>query len=785
MNSQQRLSSWNNIPNRIRKHVESSINDNDEERSHIFPLITFDNEVRDEKDDRPMKRSRLENAFKRRLPFVMAATCETRTNESPLYREVNPKRIGHRKDRSTSFTCQDNSSDHMRGDGPRGGFTVMASKSSHVIVPDGSSCDQLKRHLLLPYEYDEGMNHFIESGDILMHGTVDDAVKSSISMYSIGLTNCNGSNGKRKQSFEHAEKWFRMALTYIEGVKTENILSFKILRCLGFCMYRLYRFNDAYDLFCKARQYISDISLQERNGTTPELVECLQFMASIKNAMAMSLFHSTTENSLIMALELLHDSLHISTGLHSHENADNTKRQLIATSLNNIGRLYYSVQDFTKARNVFSTSLNMKKQLQSDDDKISNNIKVTVYNLAQTCHQLRLFDEAKDHYFEFVHMDIAIYDSKARNNWHTMFHHRDLNIVYSKLGHIYTLQDDFSTARDLYEKALKSARLALSTKVLRNRSEFASILNILGTICYKMKDLPSALRYIQEGFEVETLLVGSTAHPNAIISLMNIAQIHRDMDHFASAFAAYEQVYKIQTKKDQSTTSSIASTLFSMGLMMHRMKVFVVALSYYRQALALQKQLHDAEGSVDVAATLNSIGIVMFHLGEKESAKGYFEQSLAMRRKFLGPYHADIPVTLFNLAMVYLEANNEETASEILKETLRVERTVLGPKCYESMQTLQHLGFSLQVLGELNEALSCFEEALELEQKRYGDNHIRVGKLLNFIGNIHLQRGNITSMMQCYTSASRINSAHKEPLAIAGYNLYCLSKLLPECAGVA
>jgi tetratricopeptide (TPR) repeat protein len=784
MNSQHLPSSFcnNSNNNKIRKYVDIDNKDNDDDKatSNLCPLITFESEIRDDENDRPLKRSK----FQRRLSEVSPTTRETRTPGSlgdgtcidlPNRRQT--------KNRSSSIPCTHDTSDHLRRDGLRGGFTAMGSKCNHVVIPDASSCDQLKRHLLLPYEYDEGMNHFLEWGQIEVHETATDAVKTSISMYNIGLNHCSGNNNNRKQCFEHGEKWFRMALTYMEEVAAETLLSFKIMRCLGFCMYRLYRFDDAYVIFHKALQFVSDFSMYEQNESTPEVVECLQSIASVKNAMAMSLFHSSTEKNLTIALELLHDSLHISSGLHLNETPGVCRRLFIATCLNNIGRVYFNVPDFAKAHKAFSASLNMKKQLNSEDISISYNIKVTVYNLAQACHQLRLLDEAKEYYYEFVQLDKEIHTFGSFKTREALFRQRDLTVVYSKLGHVSSLKDEISTARELYEKALKAARLALNAKVLRNRSELASILNILGTICYKMKDLPAALRYIQEGFEVETLLIGNTSHPNAIISLMNIAQIYRDMDQFAPAFNAYEQVYRVQIKQGQKT--STASTLFSMGLMMHRMKVYGEAISYYRQALALQTQIHGTEGSIDVAATLNSIGIVLFHLGEKESAKGYFEESLAMRRKFLGPYHADIPVTLFNLAMVYLEANNEEMASEILKETLRVERTALGPKCHESIQTLQHLGFSLQVLGELNEALECFEEALEIEQKRYGNNHIRVGKLLNFIGNLHLQRGNIASMMKCYTMASRINLAYKEPLAIAGYNLYCLSKLLPECAGVA
>ena len=58
----------------------------------------------------------------------------------------------------------------------------------------------------------------------------------------------------------------------------------------------------------------------------------------------------------------------------------------------------------------------------------------------------------------------------------------------------------------------------------------------------------------------------------------------------------------------------------------------------------------------------------------------------------------------------------------------------------------------------------------------------------NLVGNIHLQRANVVSMMKCYTEASRIYrdlAQHSENLVIAGYNFYGLAKLHPPSAPMA
>jgi hypothetical protein len=82
--------------------------------------------------------------------------------------------------------------------------------------------------------------------------------------------------------------------------------------------------------------------------------------------------------------------------------------------------------------------------------------------------------------------------------------------------------------------------------------------------------------------------------------------------------------------------------------------------------------------------------------------------------------------------------------------------------------------------------LEYFREALAIERKKNGDVHVAVAKMLNLIGNIHLERAEVNDFMNCYTEASRIYKRQGQPqetlLVTAGYKFYALSKNHPECA---
>jgi tetratricopeptide (TPR) repeat protein len=90
--------------------------------------------------------------------------------------------------------------------------------------------------------------------------------------------------------------------------------------------------------------------------------------------------------------------------------------------------------------------------------------------------------------------------------------------------------------------------------------------------------------------------------------------------------------------------------------------------------------------------------------------------------------------------------------------------------------------------GELDKALEYFEEALSIERSMHESAHVSVAKMLNLIGNIHLQLGNLNELMSCYTEAARIYKTCEQShdsLVIAGHNFYAISKVCPASASAA
>jgi tetratricopeptide (TPR) repeat protein len=186
--------------------------------------------------------------------------------------------------------------------------------------------------------------------------------------------------------------------------------------------------------------------------------------------------------------------------------------------------------------------------------------------------------------------------------------------------------------------------------------------------------------------------------------------------------------------------------------MEYKVKNYEASFALFQDVLLIQR-VHIEEGQedgVEIASTLNSIGIVAFAQREFFIARECFASSLEIRKKHLGIDHKDTATLWYNLATTYEEIGDEDVAEDMYRETLRIERLCSDGPSDDAIDTLQRLGRLYQSRGDLDEGLQHYKEALATLRAKSGTQlAFAVGKFLNLIGNIHLQRAEIAEMMEC------------------------------------
>lgn len=593
-------------------------------------------------------------------------------------------------------------------------------------------------------EYDEGMRVY----DIpltLCDLSNTETVKSTL-YYNIGQTYI------RRDQYEKACVWFNKALAFANsGSEATSLLVVKTLHCLGYCSYRLRNDDDALQFYQKALSSVSELGL---SGSV--------HYAATLNCVGVLQFNKEGDNT-DLSMDMFVESLSI------YRSLEWINTTAVATILNNIGRVCFLQTNFDEAVRRYEESLKLRREILGGD---SIDVAATIYNMGQAYHQLGQLDDSLAHYMEFLRIAKSTMGPAAS----------DVALVYKGVAEIYHERTDRKMALFYFTRALEVQQ---AEEV--NTVEVATTLNKLGNLCYEMKDFAAAMKYYNRGLEVEQIVLPPN-HPHTIITLTNIAHIHKQLGEYQRALAAYLSVLKMQVKTTGEEGLQVAETLSSIGLMQYHMRDYESSFESYQGALRIRRQCYGTDHHPDVASTLNSVGLVLFKQDLFDLAKKCFGESLRIRTKLLGKDHRDTAILWYNIATIHFETGEDDIAIEMYKETLRVERISLGEYHPDVVLTLQHLGQVHQQIGQVEVALSYFNEALEIERTRKDPIPCSMGRILNLLGNVYLQLGRTSEMMSCYVEASRLcdtTQSAGETLVIAGYNFYGLSKTNPPCAPVA
>lgn len=625
-------------------------------------------------------------------------------------------------------------------------LNVYSQEDAAMVSSSDTSDHEEEENVPSRPEYDEGMRVFT------VPLSLNDQLRNDMAFptlcYNIAQTFI------QRGRYRAAKTWLQRSLSrcHAKSGNPNSVLAIKILHCLGYCNYRAVNEEKAMTYCQQALSMSMELSL---GGV---------YLAASYNCVGVLLFNMQSCNT-DRAMQMFCKSLEL------YRSCNSLDLVAIATVLNNIGRVYYLRSEFEEALQIYRESMETRTQLLGNN---AVDVAATTYNIGQTCHQLGRLSDSLVYYKQFLAIARSAFGDDSK----------DVALVLKGIAEIHHEQGDLKLALECYKKALQAQSASCGTV----SADVATTLNKLGNLCYEMKDFATAMKHYQNGLKIERdVLVPN--HPHIIITLTNIAHIHKQLGEHEQALNAYDKVHEMQIKANGGDDIQLAETLSSIGLMQYHIHDYNSSFDSYQTALRIRRQHFGNDEHPDIASTLNSIGLVLFKQDMYDLAKKCFSESLRIRRKLLGPDHRDVAILWYNIATIHFETGEDEVAVQMYKETLRVERASLGNDHPDVALTLQHLGQVHQQLGLIEQALSYFDEALAIEKTRKNPRRTTLGRSLNLLGNVYLQLGRTTDMMDCYIEASRIYEANQpaggETLVIAGYNFYGLSKTNPPCAPVA
>jgi tetratricopeptide (TPR) repeat protein len=306
-------------------------------------------------------------------------------------------------------------------------------------------------------------------------------------------------------------------------------------------------------------------------------------------------------------------------------------------------------------------------------------------------------------------------------------------------------------------------RYAQETKKLRKEGKLAEAL----AACEKM-------------LAIEREVLGNV-HKDVAGSLEQLAEMQEELEDFAAARKARQEVLAIQTKvhgdKDWRVTDArlalseverLSQCTADERRQRQRAKRLAEKVEQlygqgrYREAADLGREglalCRNVLGPMhpDTATSLNNLGDSLRAQANYAAARPYLEQALAIRQKALGPEHPHTATSLHNLGSLLHDQGDYAAARPYLERALAIRQKAHGSEHPFTAITLNNLGGLLWEQGDHAAARPYLEQALAIRQKALGPEHPFTATSLHNLGSLLYYQGDYAAARPCYERALAI-----------------------------
>ena len=278
------------------------------------------------------------------------------------------------------------------------------------------------------------------------------------------------------------------------------------------------------------------------------------------------------------------------------------------------------------------------------------------------------------------------------------------------------------TSRDAISQ--QSSVDSLINVLQENPSQDTARVNVLNEVAYKLfsLDIDKTKEYAEEARDLATKLefLKGLAESLRILGIYNYFK-----SNYPEALSYYQQA--LEVNKELGDNRIAASCLNNTAVIYYRQGNYPRALENYQKALTIMEEM----GVKDrVAACLDNIAIIHSEQNSRDLAFEYFQRSLVIREE-IGEINA-ISTSLNNIGEFYLESFDYKSARDYFERSLKLKEEA-GDKSGVS-SILRNIGYIYFEDGDHQSAGNYYQRSLSLSEEigfKYGIclAHARFGEL--------------------------------------------------------
>ena len=327
----------------------------------------------------------------------------------------------------------------------------------------------------------------------------------------------------------------------------------------------------------------------------------------------------------------------------------------LAEALNNLGTLYYDLQDWTNAEATHREALAIKRRLLGSDN-----------------------------------LNVAL----SLNN----------------LGLVRWMRGDLPHSEELHQEALRIRRQLLPPR----HADIAESLNNLAIVCLGLGQYDRAENYLVQALDIVRTSTPDT--PFLATMFNNVATLQRELGKLDESLTNNQAALALRKRVLPQKHPDIAYSQNNLAIVLQRQGNLESAEELHRAALALQQEALGPRHQY-VAETLSSLAIVLGKKGDLAGAERMQSNALAMSDQVFGKDNPDAVDSLNHLGVLAAVRGDWTEAESRLRRALAVAEKTAGRDNPDLIPSLWTLGWVRRHLGDAAEADSMQALALTLSLK--------------------------------------------------------------------
>lgn len=412
----------------------------------------------------------------------------------------------------------------------------------------------------------------------------------------------------------------------------------------------------------------------------------------------------------------------------------------IATSLNDLGRIFYYGRDIKSSERYYQQALAIRQKLAP----ASLDVARSLTSLADVAHEQGDLAKAVNYDLQALAIEQALVPD-------------GLEVAGTKnsLGYIESDRGDLVSA-----EKWQGAALDIRRKLLPDSLEVADSLNNLGIDAARQGNLDRADEYWHQSLLIKQKLVPDSLNVAWTLGNLGVLNLQRgDLDKAQD----YLQQDLVIEEKNNPNSLDTAKSLNNLGRLAEDRGDLAKAEQYDRQALSIKQSV--GPDSVDVASSTLNLGQVAYKRGDLVRAEDYYRQALAIWEK-LAPGSADEASTLNDLGECASDRGELDRAEDYYRRAIVLLEKV-APGSIDLAAVEGNLGSVASARGDNGNAEARYRQAIEIVQKDAPES-IEMAGILDNLMKVSLATGDQEKAEQYV----------RHELAIRG-------KLAPESDGYA